>query len=71
MIVVFLLLFFIEYIFFKTIIEVWIKNYFDGINQFIAMSVELFFKGIFFFYVMKRLMSKICLLNNDIFSNDN
>ena len=69
--VVFLLLFFIEYIFFKTIIEVWIKNYFDGINQFIAMSVELFFKGIFFFYVMKRLMSKICLLNNDIFSNDN
>ena len=56
--VVFLLLFFIEYIFFKTIIEVWIKNYFDGINQFIAMSVELFFKGIFFFYVMKRLINK-------------
>ena len=68
--VVFLLLFFIEYIFFKTIIEFWIKNYFDGTNQFIAMSVELFFKGIFFFYIMKRIMSKIYLLNNDIFSSD-
>ena len=68
--IVFLLLFFIEYIFFKTIIEFWIKNYFVGTNQFIAMSVELFFKGIFFFYIMKRLMSKICLLNNDIFSRD-
>ena len=68
--VVFLLLFFIEYIFFKTIIEFWIKNYFDGTNQFIIMSVELFFKGIFFFYIMKRIMSKIYLLNNDIFSSD-
>ena len=68
--VVFLLLFFIEYIFFKTIIEFWIKNYFDGTNQFIAMSVELFFKGIFFFYIMKRIMSKIYLLNNDIFASD-
>ena len=68
--VVFLLLFFIEYIFFKTIIEFWIKNYFDGINQFIVMSVELFFKGIFFFYIMKRIMSKIYLLNNDIFASD-
>ena len=68
--IVFLLLFFIEYIFFKTIIEFWIKNYFDGINQFIVMSVELFFKGIFFFYIMKRIMSKIYLLNNDIFSSD-
>ena len=68
--IVFLLLFFIEYIFFKTIIEFWIKNYFDGTNQFIAMSVELFFKGIFFFYIMKRIMSKIYLLNNDIFASD-
>ena len=69
-IVVFLLLFFIEYIFFKTIIQFWIKNYFEGYNQFIALSVEQFIKGIFFFFIMKRIMSKIGLLNNAIFNND-
>ena len=68
--VVFLLLFFIEYIFFKTIIQFWIKNYFEGYNQFIALSVEQFIKGIFFFFIMKRIMSKIGLLNNAIFNND-
>ena len=65
--IIFLLLFFIEYIFFKTIIEFWIKHYYQGTNQFIALSGELFLKGIFFFFIMKRLMSKIGLLNNKIF----
>ena len=68
--IIFLLLFFIEYIFFKTIIEFWIKHYFQGTNQFIALSVELFLKGIFFFFIMKRLMSKIGLLNNKTFLID-
>ena len=61
---IFLLLFFIEYFFFKTLLEFWIKNHFDGIYQFAALSVELFLKAIFFFFIMKRLMSKIGLLND-------
>ena len=66
-IIIFLLLFFIEYLVFKTLIEFWIKNHFDGVYQFSALSIELFLKGIFFFYIMKRLMSNIGLLNNTIF----
>ena len=65
--IIFLLLFFIEFLVFKTLIEFWIKNHLDGIYQFSALSIELFLKGIFFFYIMKRLMSKIGLLNNIIF----
>ena len=66
-IILFLLLFFTEYIIFKSIIEFWIKNHFEGIYLFVALSLELFFKGIFFFYIMKRFLSKIGFLNNDIF----
>ena len=66
-IIIFLLLFFIEYFLFKTIIEFWIKSHFEGIYQFAALSFELFLKAIFFFFIMKRLMSKIGLLNNIIF----
>ena len=66
-IIIFLLLFFIEYLVFKTLIEFWIKNHFDGVYQFSVLSIELFLKGIFFFYIMKRLMSNIGLLNNTIF----
>ena len=66
-IIIFLLLFFIEYFLFKTIIEFWIKSHFEGIYQFVALSFELFLKAIFFFFIMKRLMSKIGLLNNIIF----
>ena len=66
-VIIFLLLFFIEFLVFKTLIEFWIKNHLDGIYQFSALSIELFLKGIFFFYIMKRLMSKIGLLNNIIF----
>ena len=65
--IIFLLLFFIEFLVFKTLIEFWIKNHFDGVYQFSALSIELFLKGIFFFYIMKRLMSNIGLLNNTIF----
>ena len=65
--IIFLLLFFIEFLVFKTLIEFWIKNHLDGIYQFSALSIELFLKGIFFFYIMKRSMSKIGLLNNIIF----
>ena len=66
-IILFLLLFFTEYIIFKSIIEFWIKNHSEGIYLFVALSLELFFKGIFFFYIMKRFLSKIGFLNNDIF----
>ena len=67
-ILIFLLLFFIEYIFFKMIIEFWIKKYFEGIEQFLALSIELFIKGIFFFFILKILMRKVGLLNNKIFN---
>ena len=66
-ILIFLLLFFIEYFLFKTIIEFWIKNHFEGIYQFVALSLELFLKAIFFFFIMKIILRKIGLLNNIIF----
>ena len=66
-ILIFLLLFFIEYFLFKTIIEFWIKNHFEGIYQFVALSLELFLKAIFFFFIMKIILRKIDLLNNIIF----
>ena len=65
--IIFLLLFCTEYFFFKTLLEFWIKNHFDGIYLFAALSIELFLKSIFFFYLMKRIMSKIGLLNNVVF----
>ena len=65
--VIFLLLFLIEYVIFKMIIEFWIINFFKGIIQFLILSLELFLKGIFYFYIMKRLMTKIGLMNDIIF----
>ena len=66
-IVIFLFLFLIEYVLFKMIIEFFIKNYLEGTIKFAILSFELFLKGIFYFYVMKRLLTKIGLMNDKIF----
>ena len=66
----FILLFLIEYIFFKAIIEFWIKNNLNGWIQFFSLSFVTFFKGFFFFYLMKIIMGKLGLINNRIFDED-
>ena len=67
----FLLLFLIEIVFFKTIIEYWIKhNLHDYWVQFFSLSFVFFFKGVFFFYYMKIIMSKLGLINNKIFEEE-
>jgi hypothetical protein len=63
----FLLLFFIETLFFKTIIEFWIKHNLKRLFKIYALSLVFFLKGIFFFYIMKRFLSKVNLTNNKIF----
>jgi hypothetical protein len=45
----FLFLFFIEVVFFRTIIEYWIKNNLEGKNKFIYLSFAYNLKGFFFF----------------------
>ena len=63
----FLLLYFIEIVFFKTIIEFWVKHNLKGWIEIIVLSLIYFFKGIFFFYIMKIILNKIKLTNNKIF----
>ena len=63
----FLLLYFIEIVFFKTIIEFWVKHNLKGWIEIIILSLSYFFKGIFFFYFMKIILSKVKLTNNKIF----
>ncbi len=63
----FLLLYFIEIVFFKTIIEFWVKHNLKGWIEIIILSLSYFFKGIFFFYFMKIILNKVKLTNNKIF----
>ena len=69
-VIIFLLYFTIDYVCFKMIIEFFIINYFKGTILFLILSSELFLKGIFYFYIMKRLLTKIGLMNNKIFTNN-
>ena len=62
----FLFLYFIEMVFFKTIIEFWIKNNLEGWNQFLSLSFVFFLKGIFFFYIIKIILGKLGLFNEKI-----
>lgn len=66
----FLLLFFIEIVFFKTIIEFWIQHNLWGWLRFLSLSIVYFFKGIFFFYIMKIILRKLGLINDKIFEED-
>ena len=66
----FLFLYFIEIVFFRTIIEFWMKNNLEGWIRFISLSFVFFFKGIFFFYIMKIIMIKLGLTNDRIFQEE-
>jgi hypothetical protein len=67
----FLFLFFIEVVFFRTIIEYWIKNNLEGKNKFIYLSFAYNLKGFFFFFIMKKVLEKLRLINTKIFEEDN
>ena len=66
----FLFLFFIEILFFRTIIEFWLKNNLEGTIRFISLSLTYFFKGFFFFFIMKKILGKLHLINDKIFEKD-
>ena len=66
----FLFLFFTENLFFRTIIEFWVKNNLKGNLQLFVLSVVYFFKGIFFFFIMKIILRKLRLTNNKIFEEE-
>ena len=66
----FLLLFFIEVLFFRTIIEFWIKHNLGNLLRFLSLLVLFFFKGIFYFYFMKIIMKKLGLINDKIFDEE-
>ena len=67
--VTFFLLYFIETLFFRTIIEFWIKHNLKKWIEISALSIVFFIKGIFFFYIMKIFLSKVNLTNNKIFED--
>ena len=66
----FLLLFFIEIVFFRTIIEFWVKNNLQGWLQIFVLCLVMFFKGIFFFYFIKIILTKLKILNDKIFDEE-
>ena len=66
----FLLLFFIEVVFFKTIIEFWIRHNLGDWLRFLFLLVLYFLKGIFYFYFMKIIMNKLGLINDKIFDEE-
>jgi hypothetical protein len=66
----FLLLFFIEVLFFRTIMEFWIKHNLGNWLRFLSLLVLYFFKGIFYFYFMKIIMNKLGLINDKIFDEE-
>ena len=66
----FVLLFTIEIVFFRTIIEFWIKHNLKGWLEYLSLSIVVFLKGLFFFYYMKIIMRKLGLINNKIFEEN-